>query len=87
MQPRKGMLDRTKSATVHALHSLHVVYEIVLADLNLAVLIPTAKLPNLIPRQIFQLYGIMTEFNLLFYSFIGYLNSLPKFHSHKYVHI
>ena len=30
--------------------------KIILADFNLAVSIQTAKLPNLIPRQIFQLY-------------------------------
>ena len=30
----------------------------ILADFNLAVSTPTAKLPNLNPRQIFRLYGI-----------------------------
>ena len=32
---------------------------IILADFNLAVSTPTAKLPNLNPRQIFRLYGIL----------------------------
>ena len=33
-------------------------YEIILADFNLAVSTLTTKLPNLIPRQIFWLYGM-----------------------------
>ena len=37
-------------------YGIAIRYEI-LADFNLAVIISTAKLPNLIPRQIFQLYG------------------------------
>ena len=37
--------------------SLHIQYEIILADFNLEVSTLTDKLPNLIPRQIFRLYG------------------------------
>ena len=36
---------------------IHGKRKIVLADFNLMVSIPATKLPNLIPRQIFQLYG------------------------------
>ena len=42
---------------LHALRHYTLRAKIILADLNLAVSIPTAKLPNLISHQIFQLYG------------------------------
>ena len=43
---------------VHALRHYMLQAKIMLADFNLAVSTQTAKLPNLIPHQIFQLYGI-----------------------------
>ena len=57
MQPHRGMPDRAKNST-GCIMSLPVVYEIILADFNLAVSTPTAKPQNLIPRRIFRLYGI-----------------------------
>ena len=52
---RGGVPGGAKSATA-CITSLHVVGRIILVDFNLAVSTPTAKLPNLIPRQIFLLY-------------------------------
>ena len=55
--------DGSKSATACitslCITSLCIAYEIVLVDFNMAVSTLTAKLPNLIPRLIFQLYGIL----------------------------
>ena len=51
--------------------AIHYMQVGILADFNLAVVIKTAKPPNLIPRQIFQLYGscfIKLESKLLLYS-------------------
>ena len=44
-------------ALLHALHHYSLQAKTILADLNLAVTTPTAKLPNLIPRH-FRLYSI-----------------------------
>ena len=46
-------------ALLHALRHYALWAEIILADFNLVVSTPTAKPPNLIPRQIFRLYGIL----------------------------
>ena len=54
---RRGALDRAKSTTA-CIMSLRVACKIILVDFNLAVSTLTAKLPNLIPCQIFRLYGI-----------------------------
>ena len=45
-------------ALLHALHHYALRAKVILADFDLAVLTPTAKPPNLIPCQIFRLYGI-----------------------------
>ena len=44
---------------LHALRHYAMWAKIVLADINLAISIPTTKSPNLNPRQIFQLYSIL----------------------------
>ena len=44
-------------ALLHALRHYALWVKIILADFNLAVSTLTAKPPNLIPRQIFWLYG------------------------------
>ena len=54
---RRGPLDGAKSTTA-CIMSLYVACKRILADFNLTVSTPTAKLPNLIPRLIFWLYGI-----------------------------
>ena len=43
---------------LHALRHYALRVKIILADFNLAVSTPTAKPPNLIPRQIFRLYSM-----------------------------
>ena len=48
-------------ALLHALCHYTLRAKIILADFNLAVSTQTAKLPNLIPRQIFRLYGMERE--------------------------
>ena len=53
----RGVLGGAMSTTA-CIMSLCIAYEIILADFNLMVSIPTAKLPNLIPHQIFRLYGM-----------------------------
>ena len=45
------------TALLYALHHYMLQAKIILVDFNLVVSTLTAKLPNLIPRQIFQLYG------------------------------
>ena len=50
-------------ALLHALHHYALRVKIILADFNLAVSTPTAKPPNLIPRQIFRLYGTLVGSN------------------------
>ena len=45
-------------ALLHALRHYALRTKITLADFNLAVSTPTTKLPNLIPRQLFRLYGM-----------------------------
>ena len=50
----RGAPDRAKSATA-CIMALRVAYKIILEEINLAILTATTKL---IPRQIFQLYGI-----------------------------
>ena len=53
----RGVPGGAKSATP-CITSLRLLWaKIILADFNLAVSTQTAKPPNLIPRQIFQLYG------------------------------
>ena len=64
MQLYRGVLDGTKSATTCTM-SLHVAYEIILADFNLAVSTLTAKSQNIIPHQIFWLYGNNTVIRTL----------------------
>ena len=54
---RRGAPDRAKSATA-CITSLCVASKMILAGFNLAVSTLTPKLPNLIPHQIFQLYGM-----------------------------
>ena len=46
-------------ALLHALHHYVLQAKIILVDFNLAFSTPTAKPPNLIPCQIFWLYGIV----------------------------
>ena len=57
VEPTGGALNGAKSATA-CITSLRIAYEIILADFNLAVSTLAAKPPNLIPHQIFRLYGI-----------------------------
>ena len=45
---------------LHALHYYTLRAKIIVADFNLAVSTPTAKLPNLILHQVFQLYNNST---------------------------
>ena len=47
------------------LRALCVAYEIILADFNLVVSTTTTKPPNLIPHQIFHLYGRLLAKNIL----------------------
>ena len=42
---------------LHALHHYALQAKIILVNFNLAVSTPTAKPPNLIPHQLFRLYG------------------------------
>ena len=58
MQLCRGVLDRVKSATA-SITSLSIAYEIILADFNLLVSTPIAKLPNFTPHQIFWLYSTL----------------------------
>ena len=44
---------------LHTLHHYALRPKIILVDFNLAVLTPTIKMPNLIPHQIFWLYGML----------------------------
>ena len=46
---------------LHALRHYMLRIKMILADFNLAVSSPMAKLPNLISRQIFQLYGMTSK--------------------------
>ena len=68
----RGVLGGGKSATA-CITSLHVPGEN--TGFNLAVSNPTAKPPNLIPRQIFRLYGIPmgNEFKWLLKEGGGYI--------------
>ena len=51
---------------LHELRHYALRVKIILADFNLAVSIQTAKLPNLISRQIFQLYDTsLTKHNTI----------------------
>ena len=54
---------------LHALHHYMLWAKIILADFNLAVSTRAAKLPNLIPRQISQLYGRTLATNIQFFIF------------------
>ena len=54
---------------LHALHHYTLWANIILADFNLAVSTQAAKLPNLILRQIFQLYGRTLDTNIQFFVF------------------
>ena len=47
-------------ALLYALRISTLRAKVILVDFNLAVLTHTAKPPNLIPHQIFQLYGTCT---------------------------
>ena len=53
-------VERPGQELLHALHHYALRAEIILADFNLAVSPPTAKLPNIVSCQIFRLYGIYT---------------------------
>ena len=53
---------------LHALRHYALRAKIILADFNLAVSTLTAKPPNLIPHQIFWLYGIITFEILCWYN-------------------
>ena len=61
MQLCRWAMDGTKNAmhyyTACSTMLLCVAYEIILAGFNFVVSTPTAKPPNIIPRQIFRLYG------------------------------
>ena len=65
-------------STTACITPLHVAYEIILADFNLAVLTLTAKLPNLIPHQILQLYG--SQYDELMVVCCTYETQLPCTH-------
>ena len=52
-------------ALLHALHHHRV--NIILTDFNLAVLTPTAKLPNLIPQQSYTVYEYVCMYTLYNY--------------------
>ena len=61
---RRWVLGRAKSATA-CITSLHVAGKIIMSHFNLVVSTLTAKPPNLVSRQIFQLYGM--QFHLATY--------------------
>ena len=75
---RRGTPGGAKSATacITSLRTLQA--EIILVDFNLAVSTQTAKPPNLIPRQIFRLYGtyIHTHSHTYIHTYL-----------HTYIHI
>ena len=54
---------------LHALHHYTLWAKIILGDFNLAVSTQVAKLPNLIPCQIFQLYCRTVATNIQFFIF------------------
>ena len=55
---RRGVPGGEPRALLHALRHYALQAKIILADFNLVVSTQTAKPPNLIPRQIFRLYGM-----------------------------
>ena len=56
---RRGAPGGAKSATVCITSLRELQAKIILVDFNLAVSTQTAKLPNLIPHQIFRLYSML----------------------------